>query len=165
MSSTNKTNVVAEAGKQEVFITREFEAPRHLVFKAFTTAELYAKWVGPCDFKMRIDKFEPYSGGSWRYVHVNPAGDEFGFHGVTHELTAPERIIGTFEFDGLPEKGHVVMETVRFTELPGNRTKVTIQMVYQSVADRDGMVAAGMEYGMRESHEKLDELIASGGLE
>lgn len=159
--SNNKTVVTAEPGKQEILITREFEAPRHLVFKAFTTAELYAKWVGPCNLKMRIEKFEPHNGGSWRYVHIDPAGNEYGFHGVNHEVTAPERIIGTMEFEGLPEKGHVVLETVRFAELPGERTKVTVLSVFQSVADRDGMVGAGMEYGVRESHEKLDELIAS----
>lgn len=162
--SSNKTIVTAEPGKQEVLVTREFEAPRHLVFKAFTTAELYARWVGPRMLKMRIEKFEPYSGGSWRYISTDPAGNEFGFHGVTHEVTAPERIIGTMEFEGLPEKGHVVLETVRFTELPGNRTQVTVQSVFQSVQDRDGMVGAGMEYGVQESHQRLDELIASGEL-
>jgi len=165
MLTKNKTTLTAEPGKQEVLITREFEAPRHLVFKAFTDANLYARWVGPCMLKMRIDKFELYSGGSWSYVSIDQSGNEFGFHGVNHEVTAPERIIGTMEFDGLPEKGHVVLETVRFKELPGSRTQVTVHSVFQSVADRDGMVGAGMEYGVRESHEKLDELIEAGGLQ
>lgn len=165
MSTKNKTVLTAEPGRQEVLITREFDAPRHLVFKAFTDASLYVKWVGPRMLKMRVDKFEPYNGGSWSYVSIDPAGNEYGFHGVNHEVTAPERIIGTFEFDGLPEKGHVVLETVKFKELPGGRTQVTVLSVFQSVADRDGMVGANMEFGVRESHERLDELIDNGGLQ
>jgi uncharacterized protein YndB with AHSA1/START domain len=164
MLTKNKTNVIAEPGKQEVIVTREFEAPRHLVFKAFTSADLYAKWVGPRELTMRLEKFEPHSGGSWGYVLTDPGGNEYRFHGVTHELAAPERIIGTFEFDNLPEKGHVVMETVRFAELPGGRTKLTVQSVFQSVQDRDGMVAAGMENGLTASHQRLDELIEAGVL-
>ncbi|MCW3120250.1 MAG: ATPase, partial [Chitinophagaceae bacterium] len=74
---------------------------------------------------------------------------------------AHERIIQTFEFEGLPEKGHVAMETPRFESLPGNRTRVSVQSVFQSVADRDGMVMSGMERGVNDSHERLDELFES----
>jgi uncharacterized protein YndB with AHSA1/START domain len=109
---------------------------------------------------MTISKWESKNGGSWEYTHTDKNGNKFSFHGVCHELRAPERIIQTFEFDGLPEKGHVAMETARFESLPGNRTRVITQSVFQSVADRDGMVKSGMEYGVRESHEKLDELLA-----
>jgi uncharacterized protein YndB with AHSA1/START domain len=160
----NKSQIIAEAGKQEIIIIREFEAPRDLVFKAFSEKELLVKWVGPREMKMRYEKFEPRAGGSYRYVSVLPNGMEFGFHGVCHDMTAPERIIQTFEFEGLPEKGHVAMETTRFEELPNGRTKVIIQSVFQTVADRDGMVKAGMERGVVDSHQKLDELIQSGGL-
>jgi uncharacterized protein YndB with AHSA1/START domain len=86
-------------------------------------------------------------------------GNEFGFHGVNHEVSAPERIISTFEFEGLPESGHVILETTKFEELPGARTRVTTQSVYQSVQDRDGMVAAGMESGVVDGHERLDEIL------
>ncbi len=78
---------------------------------------------------------------------------------MNHEVTAPERIIGTFEFEGLPETGHVVLETSRFEALPGNRTRVTAQSVYQSVSDRDGMVQSGMERGVNEGYERLDEIL------
>jgi uncharacterized protein YndB with AHSA1/START domain len=92
-------------------------------------------------------------------VQKDVQGNEYGFHGVNHEVLAPERIIGTFEFEGLPESGHVVMETVRFEALPGDRTRVTTQSVFQTVADRDGMVQAGMEHGVTDSHERLSELL------
>jgi len=157
--STNKTTITAEPGKQEVTITREFEAPRELVFKAFTDAEMYVQWLGPTNITMKLEKFEPRSGGSWRYIHTSTAGNAYGFHGVYHEVTAPERIIQTFEFEGLPEKGHVAMETAKFEALPGNRTRVTLHSVFQSVTDRDGMMQSGMEKGVNQGFEKLDELL------
>jgi uncharacterized protein YndB with AHSA1/START domain len=158
MTTKNQTKIKAEPGKQELFIIREFEAPRHLVFKAFTDPKLLVKWMGPKNLSMKIDKLESGSGGSWRFIHADGHGNEFGFHGVCHEETAPERLIRTFEFEGLPEKGHVALETVRFEGLAGDRTKVTIQSVFQSVTDRDGMVQSGMEEGVTDSHERLDEL-------
>jgi uncharacterized protein YndB with AHSA1/START domain len=162
MAAKNQTKIIAEAGKQELFIIREFEAPRELVFKAFTDPKLIVRWLGPKELKMRLDKFDPRSGGSYRYIHTDPNGNEYGFHGVVHDVTSPERIIQTFEFEGLPEKGHTTLETSRFEELPGGRTRITIQSVFQSVTDRDGMIQAGMERGVNDSHERLDELFAAG---
>jgi uncharacterized protein YndB with AHSA1/START domain len=161
MASKNQTKVVAEPGKQELFITREFEAPRELVYKAFTDAALLTRWLGPCDMTMKIDVFQPGAGGAWRFIHVDKHGNEYAFNGVTHEQTAPERIIRTFEFEGLPERGHVSLETAVFEALPGDRTRVTVQSVFRSVADRDGMVQSGMEGGVVESHQKLDEMLAT----
>ena len=155
----NKTMITAETGKQELFISREFDAPRELVFKAHTDPNLYARWVGPRDLTMSLEAFEPVSGGRWRFIQKDEAGNEFGFHGVNHDVTAPERIISTFEFEGLPESGHVILETTKFEELPGGRTRVTTQSVYQSVEDRDGMIAAGMESGVVDGHERLDEIL------
>jgi uncharacterized protein YndB with AHSA1/START domain len=160
---TNKTKVVAEAGRQEVFITREFDAPRDLVFKAFIDPKLYVQWLtGPKNqgLTMRLDKFEPRSGGMWRYIHKDRGGNEYGFHGVNHEVLPPERIIDTFEYEGLPEKGHVALQTARFEELPGRRTRLTLQAVFQSLADRDGMVQSGMEEGISDSFDRLEELLA-----
>jgi uncharacterized protein YndB with AHSA1/START domain len=164
MASNNQTSIVAEPGKQEIFITREFDAPRQLVFQAFSREELLVQWLGPKGTSMRYERFEPKAGGSYRYYHGLPNGMEFGFHGVCHEHLAPERIIQTFEFEGLPEAGHVVLETTRFEELPGERTRVRVQSVFQSVADRDGLVQSGMEKGVLDSHERLDELIRDGKL-
>jgi uncharacterized protein YndB with AHSA1/START domain len=159
----NQTVIKAEPGKQELFVIREFDAPRELVFKAFTDEKLIARWLGPRNLKLRIEKFDPRPGGSYRYIHIDPAGNEFAFHGVIHEMS-PALIIQTFEFEGLPEKGHVVLETGRFEELPGGRTRFTNQSLFQSVADRDGMVQAGMEAGVKDSYERLDELIEQGAI-
>ena len=155
----NKTKIIAEPGKQELFIMREFNAPRELVFKAFTDPDLYVQWLGPRELTTTLEKFEPKNGGSWRYIQKDPEGNEFAFHGVNHEVLAPERIIGTFEFEGLPETGHVILETARFEELPGDRTKLTSQSVFQSVEDRDGMLQSGMEEGVNDSYSRLDELL------
>lgn len=160
----NKTRIIAEPGKQEIFIIREFEAPRVLVFKAFTDKDLLAQWVGPRELTTRFEVFEPWPGGRYRYLQSLPNGMEFGFHGVCHDLTAPERIIQTMEFEGLPERGHVVLEASSFEELPGDRTKVTVHSTFRSVQDRDGMIQSGMEHGVVTSHERLDELIAQGKL-
>lgn len=162
ITTKNQTEIKAEPGKQELFITREFEAPRELVFRAFTDPELIVRWLGPRELIMRIDKFDCRSGGAYRYIHTDPAGNDYGFHGVIHDVTAPERIIQTFEFEGLPESGHVTLETTRFEALPDNRTKVTVQSVFQSVADRDGMLQSGMERGVNDSHWRLDELFEAG---
>jgi len=158
MSSKNKTTITVEPGKQELFITREFDAPRELVFKAHIDPKLYAQWLGPRGYEMVLEAFEPKSGGGYRYIHKDKDGNEFGFHGVFHEISE-ELMIQTFEFEGLPERGHVILDTMRLESLPGNRTRITIQSVYQSVADRDGMVQSGMEHGVNEGYERLDELL------
>jgi uncharacterized protein YndB with AHSA1/START domain len=159
MIKNRKVKLTAEPGKQEFFITREFDAPRELVFKAFTDPELYVQWVGPRRFRMKLEKFEPWSGGSWRYTHTDTDGTVYGFHGVNHEVTAPSRLIDTFEFENLPETGHVSLETAIFEELPGGRTRITEQSVFQSVADRDGMMQGDMEEGVNESYDRLEELL------
>lgn len=157
----NKTVITAEPGKQELFVIREFDAPRELVFKAHTDPELYARWLGPHGLITTFETFEPVSGGRWRFVQRDQDGNEFSFRGVTHEVLAPERIIGTFEFEGLPESGHVLLETTRFEVLPGGRTRITAHSVFQSVEDRDGMVASGMESGVVDGYERLDEILAN----
>jgi uncharacterized protein YndB with AHSA1/START domain len=159
MAEKNKTSVIAESGKQEFFIVREFDAPRVLVFKAFSDKKLLEGWLGCQQMKVKYEKFEPKAGGSYRYISTMENGMSFGFHGVCHDFSPPERIIQTFEFEGLPETGHVVLETTKFEDLPSGRTKVTVQSVFQSVADRDGMISAGMEYGVVDAHNRLDEMI------
>lgn len=158
LADGRRTIITAEPGKQESVITREFDALPGMVYKAFTDPELYVQWVGPRRFKMTLDKFEPVSGGRWRYVHEDKGGLKFGFNGVFHEVS-PSLLIDTFEIEGLPEKGHVSLETARLESLPDGRTRLTIQSVFQSVADRYGMIQGGMEAGVSESHERLDELL------
>src|SRR5437868_4860003 len=138
-TTTAKTDYVIEPGKQELTITHVFDAPRELVFKAFTDPKLVSQWFGPREYTTTVDKMEARPGGLWRFVQRNENGDEFAFHGVHHDLVAPERIIATFEFEGVP--GHVLLQTVNFEPL-GQKTRLVEQLVFQSVADRDGMAAA-----------------------
>ncbi|WAC14609.1 SRPBCC domain-containing protein [Dyadobacter pollutisoli] len=162
MLNKNATKITAEEGKQEFFIEREFEAPRELVFRAFNEPEFLLQWLGPKDMEMKIDKYDNQSGGSYRFVHsLCNGGGEFGFNGVIHEVASPERIIRTFEFEGLPERGHVSLEFLTLIELPDNRTRLHIQSVFKSVEDRDGLLQSGMEGGMNEGFRKLDEIFAN----
>ncbi|MBV9215198.1 MAG: SRPBCC family protein [Acidobacteria bacterium] len=154
----NKTTITAEPGKQELFITREFDFPRELVFKAHTDPDIYQQWVGPNGMTMTIEKWDYCEGGEYRFVHERD-GHKYAFFGMCHEVKTPERIIGTFEFDGLPERGHVIMGKTTFEELPGNRTRLVHQSVFFSVADRDGMIQSGMERGVNDGYEKLDAIL------
>ena len=159
MANIHKTTITAEPGKQEMLITREFDAPRELVFQAFTDSKLYVQWLGPRRLITTLETFEPRNGGRWRYIQKDQSGNEFGFHGVYHEILAPQRIIDTFEFEGLPEKGHVALETLTLEELPGGRTRLTAQSIFQSVGDRDDALHSGMEEGLNDSYERLTELL------
>jgi uncharacterized protein YndB with AHSA1/START domain len=158
----NKTEVIAEPGKQELFIKREFDFPREMVFRAHVDREIYQKWIGPNDVKMIIDRWEPHAGGSFNFTHERD-GRQYNFFGVYHEVLEPERIVGTFEFDGLPERGHVILGVTSFEELPNGRCRLVHQSVFRSVSDRDGMVMSGMERGVTEGYEKLDEVLAGKG--
>jgi len=109
---------------------------------------------------MTVEKMDAVNGGSYRFQNERD-GNVYAFHGVYHEVLAPERIIGTFEFDGLPETGHVIMGTTKFEDLGNGRSRLVHQSVFQSVADRDGMIKSGMERGVADGYNKLDCLLAS----
>ena len=151
--------VVADPGTQEIVITRSFDAPRELVFKAFTDVDAVGQWWGQGSSETTVDRLEARPGGRWRIVEREPGGSEYAFHGVFHDLVAPERIVYTFEFEGMP--GHVLLETVVLEE-QGGRTLMTDTSVFQSVADRDGMLQSGMETGAAESYARLDDYLARG---
>jgi uncharacterized protein YndB with AHSA1/START domain len=155
-STMAKTEYVIEPGKLELTMTREFDAPRELVFKAFTDPKLFAQWWGPRRYKNRIDRFDARPGGMWRIVQTGDDGSEHGFYGVHHAVVAPERIVATFEYEGAP--GHVALQTLTL-EAVGQKTRMVGQNVFQSVADRDGMVSSGMQEGSEESYERLTELL------
>lgn len=159
LKERNPTRITAEPGKQEMIIVREFDAPRDLVFRAHTDPELYEQWIGPRGYTTKIETFESRNGGRWRYIQTDKDGNTYAFHGVNHDVTPPERIIQTFEYEGLPEPGHVILEKATFDELPGNRTKFTGRSVFLSVEDRDGMLQSDMEEGMKDSFSRLDELL------
>lgn len=159
MTNQNQTTIFAEPGKQEITITREFDAPRELVFKAITDPKLVPQWWGPRYLTTVVDKMDVRPGGQWRFINRNAEGEEYAFHGVYHEILASERIIDTFEFEGLPETGHVTLETMKLEELPGGRTRLTTQSVFQSVIDRDATLQSGMEEGLSDTYNRLEELL------
>jgi len=160
MMTNNKTKVIAEPGKQELFVTREFDIPRERVFKAFTDPEILASFFAPFGNTMHFNHHNYQTGGSYSWCNKNADGKVLcTFNGVIHELTAPVRLIQTAELMELPERGHAVMEAMLFDELENGRTKLTIHDVCFSVADRDAMVNSGMEYGLVAIFDQLDELL------
>jgi len=150
--------ITAEPGVQQVLTARTFDAPRNLVFRAFTDPELLVQWLGPRQYTMTIERFDVRDGGTYRYVHADDAGNAFGFHGVFHGEPSPDGFVQTFEFEGAP--GHVSMDTLVLEERDG-KTTVRTNSVFQSVEARDAMVQSGMAEGMNEGYDRLDELIVT----
>jgi uncharacterized protein YndB with AHSA1/START domain len=144
---------------REVVMTKDFDAPRELVWKAYTDPRLIPRWWGPRYLTTTIDKMDVKPGGAWRYISRGPDGSEFAFHGV-YQVVKPDRISWTFEFEGMP--GHASVDTVTFEEHDGG-TRVTVTSLFENKADRDGMVASGMESGATESTERLAELLEGIG--
>ncbi len=153
-----KTEITAEPGIPQILISREFDAPRDLVFRAYADPELLVRWLGPRDLTMTVDEYDVRDGGKWRYVSTDSAGNEYGFHGVFHGTPSPDGIVQTFEFEGTP--GHVSLDTLTLAEQDG-RTLARSVSSFQSVEDRDAMIASGMERGIYDSYERLTELLAS----
>lgn len=154
----NKTKFCVEPGKQEIIITRVFDAPVELVFKTMIDPNHIPEWWGPKYLTTTVEKMEPRPGGMWRFVQEDSQGNQYGFHGVYHDIVPNERIVDTFEFEGMP--GHVVLETGTFEEVDG-KTKFTNKSVFQSLADRDQMHSSGMEEGSGESMDRMEELLAT----
>lgn len=152
----NKTAIIAEPNKQEIIITRSFDAPRELVFKIWTDAEYLPEWWGPADMTTIVDSLDARVGGLWRFVHKDPQGNEYGHKGVFHEVAFPERLVNTYEFEGFPGVGLV---TVTFEE-SGGKTKLTESTMYPSVEVRDGMLQSGMSEGVLELMDRLEQLLA-----
>jgi uncharacterized protein YndB with AHSA1/START domain len=157
-SSTNhrhETQIAADPALPTIVITREFDAPPERLFRAYTDPDLVVQWLGPRRLTMWIDRYDARSGGSYRYVHREDDGTEYGFHGVFHEVRPDERIVQTFTFEGFPDG--VSLETAVFADL-GGRTRVTTTSLMDSFEARDAMITSGMGRGVREGHERLDEL-------
>lgn len=151
-----ETQIIAEPGSHQILITREFAAHRDLLFRAHVDPELLVQWLGPRQLTMTVDCLDARDGGTWRFTHRDTDGNEYGFHGVFHGTPSPDAIVQTFEFEGTP--GHVSLETLNFEEHDG-KTVIHANSVFQSVADRDAMIASGMESGLNEGYERLDELL------
>lgn len=159
MATANKmgTTKVTLPSDLEILITREFDAPRDVVFKAMTDPDLIPRWWGPRKDTTRVDKMDVRPGGAWRFIVRDPDGNESGFRGEYREIVAPERIVQTFEWE--PMAGHISVETAEFTEHDG-RTLLTNRTLFASKEDRDGMIQSGMEGGLRETHDRFAELLA-----
>lgn len=157
--STTNSSTVTTPAEREIHIERVFNAPRERVFAAFTEPDLVSQWWGPRGTTTVVDQMDVRPGGTWRFVSRDSDGNEFGFRGVYREVAPPERLAQTFEFEGMP--GYVSLETATFEDLGDGRTKVTSDVIFFTNEERDGMLSAGMEKGMNESFERLDELLAA----
>ncbi|MET1017351.1 MAG: SRPBCC family protein [Leifsonia flava] len=155
-TTTNALTVTAPEGVQYVDFVREFDYPVEAVFNAHRDPALVAQWLGPRDLEMEIEEYDFRTGGRYRYVHGR--GDEkYGFNGVFHVVRENEFAVQTFEFEGYPDV--VALDSMRFIDLGNGRTRLEGHSVYPSQEARDGMVASGMETGMREGYERLEELL------
>ncbi len=152
-----KTAMVTTPSDREIQVERVFDAPRDRVFAVYTDPDLIPQWWGPRRMTTTVDKMDVRSGGDWRFVLRREDGTEEGFRGTYREVTPPERIVETFEWEPMP--GYVVLETTTFEDL-GERTKVTNVSLFYTTEERDGMLASGMEQGLNETYERLDELLA-----
>jgi uncharacterized protein YndB with AHSA1/START domain len=153
---TRKATIATPADR-EIRVEREFDAPRDQVFAAYTDPELIPQWWGPRDTTTVVDQMDVRPGGSWRFVMRGSDGTESGFRGTYREVTPPERIVQTFEWE--PMAGHVSVETATFEDL-GDRTRVVTTSIFHTTEERDGMLASGMEGGLNETYDRLDEVLA-----
>ena len=153
-----KISISSEPQQHSFVTTCVFNAPRDVVFRVMKDPQSIPQWWGPRNLTTVVDKMEPWSGGSWRYVVSDAKGNEWAFHGLYHTIEAPLRAISTYEWEGLP--GHVSLETAVFEDFEGG-TKVTTTSVFQSIEDRDGMLQSDMAEGDDESMQRLEELLAS----
>ena len=151
------TQFTAEPQAPQVVITREFDAPRELLYRAHTDPDLLVQWLAPRQLTMTVDRFDLHDGGSWRYQHWDIDGTDYAFHGLFHGEPSPDGIVQTFESEARP--GHVSLWTVTFSG-QGHKTRLSHNAVYQSVADRDFALRCGMEAAIGDSMDRLGELLA-----
>ena len=156
-TSTHETEISVDTEIPLVRIIREFDASPEKVFRAHTDPELITQWLGPRRHEMRIDHFDCRTGGSYRYLHVSD-GNEYAFHGCFHEVRPAQLIVQTFTYEGFPDG--VALEKLVFEDLGNGRTRLTGTSLVDSFDERDAFVASGMETGVREGYERLDELLA-----
>ncbi len=156
-ATTHETEITADAEVPLTRITREFDAPPEKVFRAHTDPDLVVQWLGPRGYEMRIDHHDCRTGGSYRYVHLSD-GNEFAFRGCFHEVRPSELIVQTFTYEGEPDG--VALERLVLEDLGGGRTRLTATSLVDSFEARDAVLASGMEDGVRQSYERLDELLA-----
>jgi uncharacterized protein YndB with AHSA1/START domain len=158
VTAHRETTIEADATVPLVRIVREFDAPPEKVFRAHADPDLLVRWLGPRGLEMEVDHHDCRTGGSYRYLHRRD-GEEFGFHGSFHEVRPSELIVQTFTYEGMPDG--VALERLVLEDLGGGRTRLVATSLVDSFEARDAMLASGMEVGIREGYERLDELLGS----
>ncbi|HLU45963.1 MAG TPA: SRPBCC family protein [Natronosporangium sp.] len=151
------TEVIVEPGRHDIVIKRVFNAPPEKVFQALIDPEKIARWWGPRRYDTIVEHLDARNGGSWRFRNRDEQGNEYTFRGVFHDVTPPERLAQTFEYEAMP--GHVSLESATLEPIDGGRTRYTAVSVFPSVEDRDGMAQSGMQEGASESMDRLAELV------
>ena len=154
---TRETRIELDQEVPLVRITREFDAPPDKVYRAHVDPELVVRWNGPRDLETTVDTWDARTGGEYRFTHRR-GDEEYRFRGTFHELRPGELIVQTFTFEGMPDG--VALEKLRFEDLGNGRTRLVATSLVDSFAERDAFVASGMEEGVREGYERLDELLA-----
>jgi uncharacterized protein YndB with AHSA1/START domain len=153
-----EARITAPAGQPVIEIVRDFDAPVERVFRAHVDPELVVQWLGPRRLRMRLEQWDVRRGGSYRYVHVDEDGTEYRFWGAVHDVRPGRSITQTFGFE--PEPESPTFDRAEFTDLGDGRTRVRVVSVAHEVATRDALLRSGMEDGLRQSYERLDELLA-----
>jgi uncharacterized protein YndB with AHSA1/START domain len=156
---SNALRVTAPEGLPFVEFVREFDAPVETVFRAHKDPDLYKRWVGPRGYEMDLQEYDFSTGGGYRYVHKDGQGGEYAFRGVFHVVRDNDFAIQTFEFEGYPDV--VSIESMKFEDLGNGRTRLSGKAVYPTLEARDGMVSSGMEKGMTDGYDQLEELVTS----
>ena len=156
-TSTRETEIIIDPDVPLVRLVREFDAPVSAVFRAHTDPDLFAQWNGPRDLETRIETHDCRTGGSYRYAMVRD-DESYGFFGSFHEVRPDELIVQTFCFEVMPDG--VALEKLVFEDLGDGRTRLTSTSLVDDFAGRDAFVASGMETGVQEGYQRLDELLA-----
>jgi uncharacterized protein YndB with AHSA1/START domain len=156
---TRETLIEADPALPVIRITRDFDASPEKVFRAWTDPDLVARWLGPRNSEIRIDSWDARTGGSYRYASVRDGDEVAAFYGSFHEIRPAERLVQTFTWEGMPDG--VSLDTMTFEDLGNGRTRVVGVSVVDSLESRDAIMASGMDVGVNEGYEKLDEILAN----
>lgn len=156
-ATKHDTEISAPADLPTITIVREFDAAPEKVFLAWTDPQLFARWSGPRSIETRIEHWDARTGGNWRYTAWRDGTRIAGFYGSFHEVRPNQRLVQTFTYDGVPDG--VSLETMTFEPLPDGRTRTRAVAVVDSLEARDAILSSGMDTGVREGYQKLDELL------
>ena len=161
--TTSGTAKVTLPSETQILITREFDAPKHLVYKAWTTPELVKRWWHANRGEVTVVEIDLRVGGTWRYVMIADDGFEVGFHGEYREIVPNERLVSTEAYEGIPDAdAHAALDTLTLTETEG-RTRLTVLVEHPTKEGRDAHIESGMEGGMQDALDLLEEVAGSLG--